>query len=37
MLKSIKSFFGFPPSIMDIPYKQRAFIITVSTAVERVK
>ena len=37
MIESIKRFFGFGPNILDLPYNQRSFIVTVSTAIERVK
>ncbi len=33
----IKNLFVPSPSIYDLPYQQRAYIITLSTAVERVK
>jgi hypothetical protein len=33
----IKNLFAPSPSIYDLPYQQRAYIITLSTAVERVK
>ena len=33
----IKNLFGITPSIYDLPYQQRVYIITLSTAVERVK
>jgi hypothetical protein len=37
LIQSIKDFFGLSPRIYDLPYQQRAYIITLSTAVERVK
>jgi hypothetical protein len=37
MVHFIKKFFGITPSIYQLPYQERAYIITLSTAVERVK
>jgi hypothetical protein len=37
MIETIKRFFGIYPPIYSLPYEQRAFIVTVSTAMERVK
>jgi len=33
----IKNLFSPTPSIYQLPYQERAYIITLSTAVERVK
>lgn len=37
MIETIKRFFGIQPNIYNLPYNQRCFIITVGTAMERVK
>lgn len=36
-IQAVKDFFGLSPSIYQLPYQERAYIITLSTAVERVK
>ena len=36
-IQTVKDFFGLSPRIYELPYHQRAYIITLSTAVERVK
>ena len=33
----IRNLFASTPRIYDLPYQERAYIITLSTAVERVK
>ena len=37
MIESIKRFLGLTPNVYSLPYNERSFVITVSTAIERVK
>jgi hypothetical protein len=37
MLAAFKRLLGIQPNIYALPYNERAFIITVSTAMERVR
>lgn len=37
MLNAIKRFLGIAPDVYSLPYEQRLFIVSVGTAIERVK
>jgi hypothetical protein len=37
MITAIKKFFGVVPSVYDLPYNERVYIVALSTAVERVR
>jgi len=37
MIDAIKRLFGIQPSIYNLPYNQRVYIVALSTSVERVK
>jgi hypothetical protein len=37
LIHRIKRFLGITPKVYDLPYNQKVYIITLSTAVERVR
>lgn len=37
MIGTIKRLLGIQPSVYDLPYNQRVYIVALSTAVERVR
>ena len=37
MIATIKKLLGIGPSVYDLPYAQRLYIVALSTSVERVR
>ena len=37
MFATIKKWLGIQPSVYDLPYNQKVYIVALSTAVERVR